>query len=91
MSHGGSVAIINHKSMYNTAISVLSFSSFEYICSVITLSSLSFKLFVVYRPSSSSIAYFCNEFESLIEFQISSNIDSFFIGDFNILIDNYKS
>ena len=88
MLRGGGVAIINHNSIHHTAISIPSFSSFECIGSIITSSNSSFKLFVVYRPPSLPIANFFTEFESLLEFQIASNIDLFFIGDFNIHIED---
>ena len=88
MSRGGGVAIINHNSIHHTAISILSFSSFECIGSVITSSNSSFKLFVVYQPPSLPIANIFTEFESLLELQIASNIDLLFIGDFNIHIEN---
>ena len=84
LSRDGGVAIINHNSIHHTAISILSFSSFECIGSAITSSSSSFKLFVVYRPPSSPSTNFFTEFESLLELQIASNIDLFFIEDFNI-------
>ena len=58
------------------------------IGSVITSSNSSFKLFVVYRPPSLPIANFFTEFESLLELQIASNIDLFFIGDLNIHIED---
>ena len=73
---------------YHTAVSVPSFSSVECIGFVIILSNSSFKLLVAYRPPSSFIAYFFTEFEFLIELQLSSNIDLFFIGDYNIHIDD---
>ena len=47
-----------------------------------------FKLCVIYRPPSSFISTFCTEFESLLECHISSSIELFFLGDFNINIDN---
>ena len=47
-----------------------------------------FKLFVIYRPPSSSISIFFTKFKSLIQCHISSNIELFFFGDFNIKIDN---
>ena len=88
LSRGGGIAIINHNSTHHTAISIPSFSSFECIGSVITSSNSSFKLFVIYRSPSLPIANFFTEFESLLELQIASNVDSFFIGDFNIHIED---
>ena len=85
---GGGVAIINHKSVHHTHVSTPVFSTFECVCSVITSSNSSFKLFVVYRPTSSSMSTFFTEFESLLEFHISANIDLIFVGDFNIHIDD---
>ena len=55
---------------------------------MITSSYYSFKLFVIYRPLSSSISTFFTEVESLSKRHISSNIDLFFLGDFKIKIDN---
>ena len=82
------VAIINHKSVHHTHVSTPVFSTFECVGSVITSSNSSFKLFVVYRPPSSSMSTFFTEFESLLEFHISANIDLIFVGDFNIHIDD---
>ena len=53
-----------------------------------TSSYSSFKLFVIYSPSSSSISIYFTEFESLIECHISSTTGLFFLGDFNIKTDN---
>ena len=82
------VAIINHKSVHHTHVSTPVFSTFECVGSVITSSNSSFKLFVVYRPSSLSMPTFFTEFESLLEFHISASIDLIFVGDFNIHIDD---
>ena len=88
LSRGGDIAIINHNFIHHTATTILSFSSFECIGSVITSFNSSFKLLVVYRPPSLPIASFYTEFESLLELQIASNIDLFFIEDFNIHIED---
>ena len=85
---GGGIAIIKHYSIHLNPIKTGSFSSFECIGAVITSSYSAFKLFVIYRPPSSSVSTFFTEFKSLIEWHISSNIDLFFLGDFNIKIDN---
>ena len=70
----GGIAIIKHNSINLTPIKTGSFSSFKCIGSLITSSHSAFKLFVIYRPPSSSISIFFTEFESLIECHISSNI-----------------
>ena len=88
LSRGGCVAIFDHNSFHHTAISVALFSLFECIGSVITSSNSSSKLFVAYWPPSLPIANFCTEFESLLELQIVSNVDLFFIGDINIHIED---
>ena len=71
---GGIAIIINHKSVHHTHMSTPVFSTFECVSSAITSSNSSFKLFVVYRPPSSSMSTFFTEFESLLEFHISANI-----------------
>ena len=86
--YGGGIAIIKHNSINLTPIKTDSFFFFKCIGSVITSSYSAFKLFVIYFPPSSSISTFFTEFESLIECHISSNIDLFFFGDFNIKINN---
>ena len=86
-SRCGGVAIINQKSVHHTFVSTLVFSTFEYIGSIITSKNNSFKLFVVYRPPSSSMFTFFTEFESLLEFHISSKVDLLIVGDFNIHVD----
>jgi exonuclease III len=85
---GGGLAIFSHKSIHHTSISMPVYSTFECIGSTVSLSTFSFKIFTIYRPPSSSISTFCTEFETLLEHHITSNIDLFFIGDFNIHIDN---
>ena len=84
----GGVAIINHKFVHHTHVFTPVFSTLECVGSVITSSNSLFKLFVVYRPPSSSTSTFFTEFESLLEFHISANIDLIFVGDFNIHIDD---
>ena len=67
---------------------LLFFSTFGCISCVISSSNNSFKLFVVYHPPSSFMSTFFIEFESLLEFHISSKLDLIFVGDFNIHVDD---
>ena len=85
--HGGSLAIITHKSIHHTSISMPIYSTFECIDSFVLLSIFSFYIFTIYRPPSSSISAFCAEFKSLLEHYITSNVDLIFLGDFNIHTD----
>ena len=87
-SHGGGAAIIKQKFVHHTFVSTPVLSTFECLGSVITSSNNSFKLFVEYRPPSSSMSKFFTEFESLLEFHISSKVDLMFVRDFNIHVDN---
>ena len=87
LSRGGRNAIINHNSIHHTAISIPSFSSSECISSVITSSNSSFKIFVVYRLLLPTANFF-TEFKLILELQITSYIDLFFIEDFNIHIED---
>ena len=84
----GGVAIINRQFVYHTHASTPVFSTFECVSSVITSSNSSLKLFVVYRPLSSSMFTFITEFEFLLKFHFSVNIDLIFVGDFSIHIDD---
>ena len=86
-SRGGGVATVNQKSVHHTFVSTPVFSTFECIGSVITSKNNSLKLFVVYRPPSSSMSTFFADFEFLLEFQISSEVDLIIVGDFNIHVD----
>ena len=88
---GGGAAIIKHNSINHTSIKTKIFSFFECIGWVITSPHSTFKLFVIYRPPSSSIFKFFTKLESLIECHISSSIDLFFLGDFNIKIYNINN
>ena len=90
-SHGVGVAIINQKSVHHTFIITPVFSTFECIDSVKTSSNNSFKLFIMYRPPSSSMSTFFTEFESLLEFLIMSKVDLIFVGDFNIDVDDLNN
>ena len=83
----GGPAIINHKSIHHTSISMPVYSTFDCIGSFVSLSTFSVKIFTIYRPASSSISAFCAEFVSLLEHHIISNVDLIFVGDFNIHID----
>ena len=84
---GGDLAIINHKSVHHAHVSTLVFFTFECVGFVINSSNSSFKLFVVYRPPSSSMSTFLLNL-NLLEFHISANMDLIFVGDFNIYIDD---
>ena len=86
MSRGEGVAIINHNSIHHIAISILSFSAFECNGSVITSFNSLFILFIVYRLPSLTTTNVFTEFELLLELQITSSIDLFFTGNFNIYI-----
>ena len=84
---GGGLAIISHKSIHHTSISMPVYSTFECIGSSVSLSTFSVKIFTLYRPPSSSISAFCAEFESLLEHHITLIVDLIFVGDLNIHID----
>ena len=71
-SRGGGVATNNQKSAHHTFVFTPVLYTFECIGSVITSKNNSFKFFVVYRPPSSFMSTFFTDFESLLEFQISS-------------------
>ena len=62
------------------------YSTCECIGSSVSLSTISVKIFTIYRPPSSSISAFCAEFETLLEHHITSNVDLVFVSDFNIHI-----
>ena len=83
----GGLAIISHKSIHHTSISMPVYSTFECIGSSVSLSTFSVKIFTIYRPSSSSISAFCAEFKSLLKHHTTSNVNLIFVGDFNIHID----
>ena len=83
---GGGLAIISHKFIHHTSISMPAYSTFKCIGSSISLSTFSVTIFTIYRPSSSSISVFCAEFELLLEHHRTSNVDSIFVGDLNIRI-----
>ena len=85
--HGGGLAIISHKSIHHTTILMPVYSKFDCTGSSVSLSTFLVKIFTIYRPPSSSISAFCNEFESLFEHHITSNVDLIFVSDFNIHID----
>ena len=84
---GGGLAIISHKSIHHTSISMPVYSKFECIGFSILLFTFQLKIFKIYRSLSSSISAFCAEFESLLENHITSNEDLIFVDDFNIRID----
>ena len=84
---GKGLAIISHKSIHHTSISMLVYSTFECIGSSVSSSTFSVKIFTIYRPPSSLSSTFCAQFESLLEHHITSNVDLIFVGDFNIHID----
>jgi hypothetical protein len=85
---GGGVAILYHNSLKSTPFSIPQFSTFECMGTNISTSLSSFKLIVIYRSPSSSIASFFEELESLLELHVSSSIDIIITGDFNIHVDS---
>ena len=82
----GGLAIISHKSIHHTSISMPIYLKFECIGYSVSLPIFAVIIFTIYRPPSSSISTSCAEFE-LFEHHITSNVDLIFLGDFNIHID----
>ena len=83
----GGLAIISHKSVHHTSISMPAYSTFKCIGSSVSLSTFSVEFFTIYRPPSSSISAICAEFESSLEHHITSYVDLIFVDNFNIHID----
>ena len=84
---GGGVAILHHNSLKSSSLILPSFSTFECMGSVISTGNTSFKLFVIYRPPSTSISSFFDELESLLEQHIASATELILTGDFNLHVD----
>jgi hypothetical protein len=84
---GGGVAILLRNSLKSVPFSLPNFSTFECIGSSIYTSSSSFRLIVLYRPPSSPLASFFEEFESLLELYAASSTDIVITGDFNIHVN----
>ena len=60
--HGSGIAITSHKSIHHISISMPAYSKFECIGFSVVLSTFLVKIFIIYRPPTSSISAFCAEF-----------------------------
>ena len=84
---GSGLAIISHKSIQHTSISIPVYSKFECILVLLFHYPPTRLKFLQFIDPSSSISAFCAEFESLLEHHITSNEDLIFFGDYYIHID----
>ena len=84
---GGEVAVIYRSFLKATVIHNNSFKSFESIGLKFNISNSNFNLYIIYRPPSSSNAFFLTEFSTVLEDIISHPSEIIFFGDFNIHVD----
>lgn len=86
---GGGLAIIYRSSMrvilVNLAVSTL---TFEFLAASFSVNSSSFLLLVIYRPPSSNINQFFDEFATFLESIATSSGKLLIVGDFNIHVDD---
>ncbi|MCH1595851.1 MAG: hypothetical protein L7S42_05020, partial [Flavobacteriaceae bacterium] len=85
---GGGVAIIHKDTLKAKQTATLDFKSFEYIDRTLSCASIHLRIIVLYRPPSSSLAEFLEEFSSLLEFVVVSPGKLVILGDFNIQFGN---
>ena len=86
---GGGVAFVYRSLFEFRSMNFQRFSSFEIIGAKLCLESASYIFVNIYRPPSSSIASFVDEFSVLLESLGTSTSDIFISCDFNIHVDNY--
>ena len=85
---GGGIALIYRSYLNIKCIPIPSFVSFESVCTLLSVGSISCKLLLIYRSPSSSIASFLEDFSELLTSFASSPSDILISGDFNIHVDN---
>jgi len=88
---GGGVAFIYRSSFEFRQITVGNFLSCEVIAAKLILNSASYVFINFYRPPSSSIGSFFDEFSSLLEDFATSPSEIYLSGDFNIRVDTSES
>ena len=82
---GGGVALIHKECFKVSSIQSPPLTSFEHSLFSIITGSLCFRLLVVYRPPSTEVSTFCDEFTSLLDQYNTPSL--IVVGDFNIHVD----
>ena len=84
---GGGVTLIYCSFLKVIKIQVPIYTTFESLCTKLTISGSSFTLVTIYRPPNTSHPVFISELSSLLEDLASSNSEVLITGDFNIHVD----
>jgi hypothetical protein len=84
---GGGVGFLYRSYLKLTQLTIPVFKSFEAMCVDFSVGSKPFRVLTIYRPPSSSVADFVNEFSSLLENLISCKSELVITGDFNFHVD----
>ncbi|MBV8073763.1 MAG: RNA-directed DNA polymerase, partial [Acidobacteriaceae bacterium] len=88
---GGGIAVIYKSSLQVVSSSFRSFSSFEVLVVKVSAGDFTFNLVTVYRPPSSSLSTFMDEFATFLVDVSSSTSELVICGDFNIHVDDSSS
>src|SRR5215469_10066048 len=88
---GGGLAVIFRSCLSISDIALPVLSSFESLCFSLTLSAQSFTFIGVYRPPSSSLSEFLDDFPVLLSDLCSKPSPLVISGDFNIHVDDLNS
>jgi hypothetical protein len=91
VGRGGGIALIYNSSLKVNSLSLASYSSFELLGVKFSVSYSSCICCIIYRPPSSSLSVFFDEFSSLLAELSSSTSELLFCGDFNIHVDDSQS
>ena len=85
---GGGIAVIYRSYLKVVKLPLPSYTSFESLFVALTVGSSTCKVIVIYRPPSSSMTTFLDEFSSLLTDIVSSPCEILISGDFNIHVDD---
>ena len=88
---GGGLAVIYRSYLKISRIDALAKSSFESLCLRLALPTKTLNFLIVYRPPSSSIPTFLDEFSELLSYLCPQPADLYIFGDFNFHADDMSS
>ena len=91
VGRGGGIAVIYKSSLQVSSLSLTSFASFEVLGLKVVAGNFTCNFFTIYRPPSSSLSTFFDDFFSLLVDVSSSACELLLSGDFNIHVDDLGS
>ena len=86
---GGGVAYLVRKALNSHIVSTPSFTSFEHLLISTTIENKTINFLTIYRPPSSVLSKFLEEFGNLLEIIMSLRAQTVTCGDFNVQVDTF--